>query len=113
VLLLAWMNLAVGLLGDQDNPANLMYFGVLAVGGVGTLVTPKTRPQAMLRVMCAMALAQALVAVIALKIGIHRLPGSSVAGVVGLNGFFVVLFLVSALLFRHATQKGRIAGPGG
>src|SRR3712207_2936337 len=29
--LLAWMNLAVGLIGSEDNLANLMYVGVLAV----------------------------------------------------------------------------------
>ena len=30
-LLLVWMNLAVGIIGSEDNPANLMYVGVLAV----------------------------------------------------------------------------------
>jgi len=29
-LLLIWMNLAVGLIGNEGNPANLMYIGVLA-----------------------------------------------------------------------------------
>lgn len=34
-LLLIWMNLAVGLIGSEDNPANLLYLAVLAVGLVG------------------------------------------------------------------------------
>ena len=28
-----WMNLAVGIIGNEENPANLVYSGVLAVGG--------------------------------------------------------------------------------
>ena len=39
VLLLAWMNMAVGLLGNVANPANLMYFGVFAVGVIGCFST--------------------------------------------------------------------------
>ena len=34
-LLLVWMNLAVGIMGNEGNPANLMYTGVLAVGIIG------------------------------------------------------------------------------
>ncbi len=37
-LLLVWMNLAVGLIGSEDNAANLMYGGVLAVGVIGVLI---------------------------------------------------------------------------
>src|SRR3712207_1770656 len=29
--ILIWINLAVGIVGSEGNPANLMYFGVLAV----------------------------------------------------------------------------------
>ena len=31
-LILIWMNLAVGIIGAEDNPANLMHGGVLVVG---------------------------------------------------------------------------------
>jgi hypothetical protein len=31
VFILVWMNLAVGIIGTEDNPANLMHGGVLAV----------------------------------------------------------------------------------
>jgi hypothetical protein len=33
--ILIWMNLAVGIIGSEDNPANLMYGGVLAVAITG------------------------------------------------------------------------------
>src|SRR5918992_4367323 len=36
--ILVWMNLAVGIIGSEDNPANLMYGGVLAVGIVGAII---------------------------------------------------------------------------
>ena len=36
--LLTWANLAVGIIGNEENPANLMFFGVLAVGFLGALL---------------------------------------------------------------------------
>ena len=36
--LLTWVNLAVGITGNENNPLNLMFFGVLAVGLVGAVV---------------------------------------------------------------------------
>ena len=36
--LLIWLNLAVGIIGSEDNPANLMYAGVLAVALAGAIV---------------------------------------------------------------------------
>jgi hypothetical protein len=104
-LLLIWINLAVGILGSEDNPANLMYIGVLAVFILAALVT-RFQPHAMARALLATALVQALVTAIALIAGMHRLPGSSVVEIVALNGFFIALWAGSALLFRraHATQ---------
>src|SRR5690606_10161400 len=54
-LLLVWMSLAVGLIGAEDDPANLMYAGVLAVGGAGVLVA-RFRPRGMAWAMLATAL---------------------------------------------------------
>jgi hypothetical protein len=61
-LLLVWMNLAVGIIGHEEDPANLMYVGVLAVGIVGALIA-RFQPEGMARALVAMALVQALVAV--------------------------------------------------
>ena len=38
VLLLVWVNLAVGIIGHEGNPANLMYVGVLLVGAAGVML---------------------------------------------------------------------------
>lgn len=103
-LLLVWMNLAVGVIGEPDDLANVMYVGVLAVGVVGAGIA-RFRPNGMARALLATALAQALVAVIALIAGKHQLPLSSVSEILVLNGFFVALFVGSAWLFRHAARK--------
>jgi hypothetical protein len=78
-----------------------MYLGVVAIGIIGTLLA-RLQPQGMARTLGAMALAQALAAVIALTAGMHNHPGSSVFEILGLNGFFVALFAASALLFHRA-----------
>ena len=101
-LVLVWANLAVGLIGSEDNPANLMYLGVLAVGIAGAVVA-RFQPRGMVRALFAMAFAQALVAVIALGAGLGS-PWTGPLEIVLLNGFFVALFLGSAWLFRRAAQ---------
>ena len=101
---MVWINLAVGIIGNEDNPANLMYGGVLAVGIIGAIIA-RFQPYGMSRALVATALAQLLVAVIALIAGMHRYPGSSVFEILSLNGFFVALFAGSAWLFRIAARK--------
>jgi len=101
-VLLVWINGAVGIIGD--GPVNLMYFGVLAVGLIGALIA-RFRPRGMARALFATALAQFLVPVIALIIWKPDFaPG--VLKVFGLNAFFVMLFVGSALLFRRASATG-------
>ncbi len=103
--LLVWMNLAVGIIGSEDNPVNLMYFGVLAIGILGATIA-RLRPQGMARALLATALAQALVPVIALIIKKPQVTSveasMGVLGVLGLNAFFVMMFIGSALLFRRS-----------
>jgi hypothetical protein len=107
---LVWLTAAVGIIGNENNNANLMYFGVLAVGMIGAIVA-RFRPHGMARALFATALAQALVAVIALIFGLG-LPWSGPAELLALNGFFVALFVGSALLFRHAGRGRTPAGAG-
>ena len=78
-LLLGWVNSAVGIIGSEDNEANLMYGGVIAVGVIGAVVA--------------------------------RFMGS---GNVTINGFFVALFVGSAVLFTKAARGplDRVSGRG-
>ncbi len=109
--LLFWVNGAVGIIGADNDRFNLMYWGVLAVGLVGSLIA-RFQPQAMSRALFATAVAQTLVAVIALIAGKHHSPVSSVSEILWLNGFFVALFLGSAWLFRKAAQQRTPASAG-
>jgi O-antigen/teichoic acid export membrane protein len=104
-LILVWLSLGVGIIGKDGDPANLMYFGVLAVGIIGAIVA-RLQPHGMARALFATALAQALVAAIALIAGLG-LPWSGPAEILILNGFFVVLFAASAWLFRRAARGNR------
>ena len=103
-LLLVWVNLAVGIVGEEDDPINVLYLGVLAVGIAGSIVA-RLRPEGMARALLATALAQASVAVIALIAGKADAPGSSFWEIVGVNGLFVALFAGSAWLFRQAAPR--------
>lgn len=107
-LFLIWVNGAVGVIGSEDNPVNLLYFGVIAVGIIGGFIS-RFHPEGMTLTMFAMALAQALVAAIALVGGYYQTPPSTVFHIISVNGFFITLFVVSALLFRHAaTEKVQV-----
>ena len=108
-LVLAWGNLAVGLIGSENNPANLMYAGVIGVAIVGAIVT-RGRARGMSRALFATALAQALVAVIALAGGLGASEPPGRLGILILNGLFVALFALSGWLFaRAARPQARIA----
>src|SRR3712207_4690975 len=96
--LIVWLNAAAGLIGiEDDDPANLLYVGVLAIGFVGA-IGARLQPRGLARASFAMALVQALVGVIALT-----LPNTaSSVQIVIVHGVFVALFAGAALLFRHA-----------
>jgi hypothetical protein len=102
-LFLVWVNLAVGIIGSERNPANLMYLGVLATGLIGAIVA-RLQPQGMARTLYAMAFAQVMVPVIALIVWkpVLTLEPPGVLGVFVLNALIAMLFVGSALLFRRA-----------
>ena len=106
--ILIWMNLAVGIIGTEDDPANLMYGGVLAVGIVGAVIA-RFRPHRMTGALVATALAQASVAVIALIAGMGY-PASPPLEILGVNALFAALWLISAWLFRKAARQQSSAG---
>ena len=106
--MLVWSNLAVGIIGSEDNLANLMYGGVLAIGFIGAIIA-ELRPQGMARVLFAMAVTQAAITGIALILGLGT-PWSEPGEIVFVNGFFVTLFIGSALLFRSVARDLTPAG---
>lgn len=103
--LLIWINLAVGIIGTEDNALNLMYGGVLAVALVGAAIA-RFEPEGMGRAFVVTAVAQLLVGIIALTTGHFTLV---------LEGFFAALWLIAAALFRKAARQqsaGRAAVEG-
>ncbi|GAB4226467.1 MAG: hypothetical protein Kow00121_54750 [Elainellaceae cyanobacterium] len=100
--ILIWLSLGVGIIGKDGDPANLMYFGVLAVGIIGAIIA-RLQPRGMARALFVTAIAQALVAAIAL-IAELGLPWSGPAEILGLNGFFITLFAGSSWLFQRAAR---------
>jgi hypothetical protein len=99
-LVLLWINMAVGLIGSDDNPANLMYLAILALAFSGAYLAG-FEPRRISRALLTTAVAQALVPVFALVLNPNDFsPG--VAKVFCLNSFFVAMWVVSAMLFRHA-----------
>jgi hypothetical protein len=81
-----------------------MYGGVLAIGIIGAIIA-RFRPHGMARALFATGLAQASVAVTALIFGLGSGSPPGVLGILTLNGFFVALFVGSALLFGYAARE--------
>jgi len=108
-LILIWMNLTVGIIGTEDNPANLMHGGVLVVGLVGAIVV-RFQPRGMACTLMAMALTQSLVGGIALIAGLGSTGPTWPANILGLTGLFAALWLISAMLFWTAARTQTPAG---
>jgi hypothetical protein len=104
--LLIWMNLAVGIIGSEDNPANLMYAGVLAIGLVGAFAV-RFRPRGMALTLGVMALAQLTVGVIALSAGLGSTGANWPRVIYVLTAFFAASWLLSAWLFHRASRDRR------
>lgn len=107
-LLLIWSNLAVGIIGSEDNPFNTMYFGVILIGMIGALFS-QFKAKGMAFTLYAMAISQGLVPIIALSIGrpdigtTEQLMG--VVKVLGVNAFFIVLFISAGVFFKRASLE--------
>lgn len=103
-LFLVWLMGAVGVIGIEGDRADLMYFGVLAIGISGAIVA-RFEPDGMARAMFVTAAATGVVGGIALLLGKHEAEYSSVLEILGLNVMFAALFAGSAWLFRSAARR--------
>jgi hypothetical protein len=102
--LLVWVNLAVGFLGSEDNPANLMFAGVIAVA-IGGAFLSHFRPAGMVKAMIAAALAQALVGVVGLGAGLASPGAAGTYEVIMGTTLFGGLWLIAAGLFGEAARR--------
>jgi hypothetical protein len=99
-LFLIWANLAVGMIDDEGNPANLMYVFVLFVALVGASIA-RFEPREASVAMLATAGAHVAVVVIALVAGL----GPELRA----DAFFITAWVASALLFRQAAVTAAAA----
>lgn len=98
-LFLIWVNLAVGIIGNENNPANLIYVLVLLIPFSGAIFS-RLQPRIMTKVLFATAIAQALTAIIALTAHLGAASPSYPAGVVLINALFCALWCVAGFLFK-------------
>lgn len=104
--LLIWINGAVGIIGDEGNPGNLLYLAVVLIATAGAIVT-RARSGALAGVMAVAAIATLLVPPLALA-GIAD-PDEPVLHpeVPVATAIFAGMWLVSAWLFRRAAREPR------
>jgi len=102
---IVWANAAVGMIGDGDNPLNLMFAGVLALALLGALFA-RFRPEGMARTMVLAAIAQAAAGLVGMSTDVR-------GGI--LSALFAGLWLLSAALFGKAArdQRGADTAPNG
>ena len=99
-----WINLAVGIVGSEDNPVNLGFYLVVATAGACAF-TAKFRADGMARAMLAVAGVQALLAaVIATAPSTARDDPKGAIGVLALSAGFAALWLVAAALFHRSAR---------
>ncbi|TYZ10045.1 hypothetical protein FY528_09265 [Hymenobacter lutimineralis] len=113
-LLLVWANAAVGLVGSNDNPANLLYGAVLGVAVIGGVVT-RFQPRGLSNAMFAAALTYLVVTAIAMFVwppapGTEE-PSAYFVNVLVANGVFAALWAVAGLLFRRASNTDASSTP--
>jgi hypothetical protein len=103
-LLMVWSNLAVGIIGNEDNMINVVYFIILMLGFIGAFFV-RFRSKGLAQVTGGMVLLLATVAIYAILIGMQDWPESSVMEIIGVHMFFMTPLALSAILFHQHSQK--------
>ena len=101
-----WVNLAVGMLGSENDGINLMFAAVLGVAAVGGSIAA-LKPVGMSRAMIATAVAQLL----AVGVGLAMREFEPLE--LALTAMFALPWLASAALFRKAARDQSGAGNAG
>ncbi len=100
-LSLLWVNGAVGIIGNESNPLNLLFGLVLLFPVFGSYIA-KLEAKAMSRVMLSTAATQVLITISGIMIHLGQNPGYPISGVFRITLMFTFVWLVSALFYRRA-----------
>jgi hypothetical protein len=93
--LTVWVNAAVGMIGSEDNPYNLLFLGVLVIALIGAILA-RFGPAGMAGAMLAAATAQGLLSAIGLSTDVRGGIFSMV---------FIGIWLLAAALFHNAARE--------
>ncbi len=102
VFLLVWINAAVGIIGSEDNDANMLFAAVPATGFVVAAIG-RFGAAALARASSAMGIVQVLVAATAFS-GVAGPIAGSERIVFGVTMVFTALWLTAATLFARAAR---------
>lgn len=105
-VLLLWINGAVGLIGSEDNPANVLYLGVIVSAFVGAIAS-RFRADGLSLTMVAAASLQSVIGVLAVLRGWGEGSENWPRPVIVLSIIFALIWLTSAGLFRRAARASR------
>lgn len=101
-LLLVWVNGAVGIVGHEGEAINLLYFGIPVIGLIGALLS-RFKARGMSYTLFLIAVIPVVITIVALMGFMQEAPHNSSIHILGINGFFSVLFFLSAISFRNAS----------
>lgn len=93
--LIVWANGAVGMIGNEDNPYNLLFIGVIGLALVGSTVA-QFRPAGMGVAMLVAAVTQAAVGAFGISTDVR-------GGII--STLMALIWLLSSVLFRNAAQS--------
>lgn len=103
-VLLIWINGAVGVIGSEDNPSNLLYLGVITAALVGAFAS-RFRAVGLSLTMALAATLQTVIGVLAVLRGWGEGSENWPWPVIVLSIIFAVMWLVAAALFRRANSQ--------
>jgi hypothetical protein len=98
--LLVWANLAVGIVGSENNPSNQLFFVALLMG-ISGIIGAKARADGMIRAMLTTA-GSIVAAFVFAQLGVRDEPMVRPLVEAAGTSVFVCLFLASAWMFRRA-----------
>lgn len=99
-ILMLWANAAVGLIGSEANPANLLYLGVIAVAVVGAIAA-RMRPRGLAAAMGAALALHAAIGIAALALGWSERP----LQMMGVTMGFALPWAMATLLFMASARR--------
>lgn len=101
-----WINLAVGVIGEPDESANLLFFGVLLIAFASAAIGG-FKARGMAHAMFIAAFAQALVVASVLGFGLGAGSNDWPWVVLAIGGFFAAAFAAAGGLFLLAAREDR------